>query len=157
MINGSTKQKTRIHRAPRAISAAVVILAALVAGGFLMASPQARETAAGAADVAVGPEQVLGEALMEMEGRVSQAPGVALAAGWFTCDVHRTGPGWGNVYLRLSSSSFSQRWFKARDGQKKEILAAGLTAISSGKRVQVYVTGTAISPYGEIRACYVLK
>lgn len=157
MISGSTKQKTRLQRATRATSVVVVILAALVAARFFMASAQAGEAPAGSAEVADGPEKDLGEALMEMEGRVSQAPGVALAAGWFTCDVHRTGPGWGNVYLRLSSSSFSQRWFKARDGQKKEILAAGLTAISSGKRVQVYVTGTAISPYGEIRACYVLK
>lgn len=157
MINGSTKQKTRIHRATRAISAAVVIVAALVAGRFLMASPQAGETAAGSAEVAGGPAQDLGEALMEMEGRASQEPGLALGPGWYTCVVHRTGPGWGNVYLRLSSSSFTQRWFKARDDQKREMLAAGLTAISSNKKVLVYVTGTAPSPYGVIKACYVLK
>ncbi len=155
MINGSTKQKTRIHRATRSISAAVVILAALVAGGCLLASTQAGETAAGPAEVAGGSEQDLGEALMEMETRAQRAPGETRAAGWFDCDVHRTGPGWGNVYLRLSSSSFTPRWFRARDDQKKEMLAAGLTALSSGKQVQVYVTGTALSPYGEIKACYV--
>ncbi len=151
MINGSTKQKTRVHRATRGISAVVVILAALVAGRFLIASPQAGETAAGSAEVAGGPEKDLGEALMEMEGAdLAGAP-----SNWFSCEVHRTGPGWGNVYLSLSSSKFSQRWFIARDDQKKEMLAAGLTAISSKKKVQVYLTGTA--PYTRIRACYVLK
>ena len=157
MINGSTKQKTSIHRATRAISAVVVILAALVAGGFLMASPQAGETAAGLAEVAGGSEQDMGEALMEMEPR-ERSPGESTrASGWFTCDIHRTGAGWGNIYLRLSSSSFTQRWFRARDDQKKEMLAVGLTALSSNKKVRVYVTGTGPPPYGEIRACYVRK
>ena len=152
MINDNTKRKSRIYIA---IFGIVVVLMALAAGQFVFIE----SADAGATQLAGGPENdaELGEALMEMEGRVSQGPDVALAAGWFTCKVHKTGPGWSNVYMSLSSSSFTQRWFRARSDLKKEILAAGLTAISSGKKVQVYVTRTSFTPYGEIRACYVLN
>lgn len=137
-----------------------MVLVALAAWQFVfIESANAGATPAGSTKLAGGPENdsALGEALMEMAGKVSQGPDIKLRAGWFTCKIHMAGPGWGNVYLRLSSSSFTQRWFRARNDQKKEMLAAGLTAISSGKKVQVWVTGTALSPYGEIRACYVMN
>ena len=157
MINDNKKQKSRIYLA---ISGVVVVLAILAAGQFVfIESADAGATPAGSAQLAGGPENdaALGEALMEMMGSASQSSDVALAAGWFTCKVHMTGPGWGNVYLRLSSPSFTQRWFIARNDQKKEMLAAGLTAISSNKKVVVYVNGTGPSPYGKILACYVLN
>ncbi len=151
MINDNKKQKSRIYLA---IFGVVVVLAALAAGQFVFMEPaDAGATPAGSTEN----DSALGEALMEMAGRASQGPDVALAAGWFTCKVHMAGPGWGNVYLRLSSSSFTQRWFIARNDQKKEMLAAGLTAISSKKKVVVYVTATTPSPYGKILACYVLN
>ncbi len=157
MINDNKKQKSRIYLA---ISGVVLVLAALAVGQFVfIESADAGATPAGSTKLAGGPENdsALGEAIMEMMGRTSQGQDIALGACWFTCKVHMTGPGWGNVYLSMSSSSFSQRWFRAHINLKKEILAAGLTAISSGKKVRVWVTGTAFSPYGEIRACYVMN
>ena len=152
MINDNTKRKSRIYLA---IFGIVVVLMALAAGQFVFIE----SADAGATQLAGGPENdsALGEALMEMMGRASQDQDVALGAGWHKCNVHMAGPGWGNVYLRLSSPSFSQRWFIARDDQKKEILATGLTAISSKKKIQVYVTATTPTPYGKILACYILN
>ena len=85
----------------------------------------------------------------------SEAPPPSHGPGWYNCDVHKVGPGWTNVYLRLSSSSFGQRWFIARADQEKEMLATGLTAVTLGKQVNVNLSGTA--EYSEIRACYIIK
>ena len=159
-MNNVDKKSSKTGSAIRGLLVLIVVVAALAAGRLLVtesASAGGADGGSAAVASASADDVDLGEALMHLEGQLSNDGSAALAAGWFTCNVHRTGPGWGNVYLRLSSSSFTQRWFRAQATQKKEILAAGLTALSAGKKVQVYVTGTAPSPYGEIRACYVLK
>ncbi len=86
---------------------------------------------------------------------LSESPPPAAGAGWYTCDVHKVGPGWTSVFLRLSSSSFSQRWFRVRADQEKEMLATGLTAVTLNKQLNVNLSGTA--QYSEVRACYLIK
>lgn len=77
-------------------------------------------------------------------------------AGWYTCDVSKTGAGWGNIYLHLGcGSAITPRWFVAGSDQANEMLATALTAVSAQKSVQVYLTGS--QAYSEIRACYVVQ
>jgi hypothetical protein len=56
------------------------------------------------------------------------------------------------VALRPSDNSF-HRWFEAEPSIEKEMLAAALTAVSAGKKVQVYLTST--TAYSTIRRMYV--
>ena len=154
MTDRGTKRKSRRPLATRVVLAIVVLLGVLATGRLVLTGSV---FAGGAPET---PEAQIGEALMEMDMRATSAGGPAQVTGpgWYTCDLHRVGPGWANVYLSLSSSgNWGQRWFKAREDQEKEILAAGLTALSGSKKLSVYVSGTGPSPYGEIRACYVLK
>lgn len=63
---------------------------------------------------------------------------------WVNCEVTKTGPaadGTIFVALRADDGSF-HRWFKAVSGMKKEMLATALTAISTSKKVQVFLTDT---------------
>lgn len=78
-----------------------------------------------------------------------------MAHTWYTCDINRTGPGWGNIYIALSdrAGSFTNQWFKARDDQKKEMLDTALMAMSHNFKVQVAIDH-ATAPYGTILALY---
>ena len=100
----------------------------------------------------------MGETLMRMEQAAAGAvaPPPAPSEGWRTCDVLRVGPGWGKVYLRLVCIGVAENWFIARADQKEDMLAAGLTAISLKKKVQVFLEHKPTG-YHEIRACYVLQ
>ena len=99
----------------------------------------------------------MGEALMQMKQGATAAVDRATSEGWRTCDVKRVGPGWGNVYLRLVCNGVSERWFIARKDQQKDMLAAGLTAITLNKKVSVYLAHIPSSSYHEVQACYVLQ
>ena len=86
------------------------------------------------------------------------APGIASAAGWYTCTIDNAGPGGGvNIYIRLTCDGGlpAQRWFIARQEQEKEILATALTAIALGKSVATYLEGSAT--YSRILYFYVNK
>jgi hypothetical protein len=101
-------------------------------------------------------EAEMGQALMQMR-EAAESPGAAPPAageGWYTCDVGMVGPGWGNIYLHLGcGTAITPRWFVARADQARDMLAGGLTAISTGKKMVVYLTGSAA--YSEILASYV--
>lgn len=156
-MNNVETKGTRGRSTIRCLSILIAITTALVVGRTYPTESASADGAATEGRGVAASDAALGEALMQFEGQASSGESVAQGPGWYTCTVHRAGPGWGNVYLSMSSPSFSQRWFRAIATQQKEILAAGLTAVSADKKVLVYVTGTELSPYGEIRACYVLK
>ena len=60
----------------------------------------------------------------------------------------------GIVYLALRPSDNSwHRWFKAEPSIKKEMLASALTAVSGGKKVQVFVTST--NAYSTVKRLYI--
>lgn len=74
---------------------------------------------------------------------------------WVNCEVTKTGPNENGVIyiaLRADDGSF-HRWFKAASGMKKEMLATALTAISTSKKVQVFLTDTVA--YSWVNALYV--
>ncbi len=154
----TNEQQTWLGTTSRAATTTIVIVALLFLGQFLVSSVEASEQQPEATRQAPPHSEThLGETLMRMEAGMAEDADVALSAGWYTCTVHRAGPGWGNVYVAFSSSSFSARCVRARDDQKNEILATALTSVSTGKTMSVYVTGTDPSNYGEIRAFYVNK
>ena len=142
--------KLKNSRTIRIITCLTVLCAVLVAGRLVM-------TKNASADDAQAPEAAMGEALMAMGDRAEGGPDASGGAGWYVMTVHRTGAGWDNVYLHMGNASVSARWFKAREDQESKMLATALTAISTNKQVYVYVDGTGFSPYGEIKACYVMK
>ncbi len=109
----------------------------------------------GSAAAADNQEAQMGRALMEMEEGATGAQR-APSEGWRTCEVKKVGPGWGNVYLRLVCPGVSEQWFIARQDQEKEMLATGLTAITTKKKVSVYLAHKP-SGYHEVQACYVMK
>ena len=64
------------------------------------------------------------------------------AGVWYTCTVEKAGTGAGNhVCIWLSDTNdppaFTNRFFTAPDGRKKEMLAIALTAMTTGKQVEV--------------------
>jgi len=66
----------------------------------------------------------------------------AHAGVWYTCTVEKAGTGAGNhVCIWLSDTNdppaFTNRFFTAPDGRKKEMLAIALTAMTTGKQVEV--------------------
>ena len=66
----------------------------------------------------------------------------AHAGVWYTCTVEKAGSGAGNhVCIWLSDTNdppaFTNRFFTAPDGRKKEMLAIALTAMTTGKQVEV--------------------
>lgn len=97
----------------------------------------------------------VGEALMSMDGSAENAP--EAATGWHTCDVVRTGAGWGNHYVALScpNGPFTNKWHKMINNQKDPMLATALSAATSDNKVQVYIASS--SPYNEIQALYLHK
>lgn len=65
----------------------------------------------------------------------------ALAApAWHTCEVVKTGAGWGNVYIRVheTSSAFPDKTCLALASQEKEMLAVALTAKANNRNVQAF-------------------
>ncbi len=97
-------------------------------------------------------EAALGEALMSMDGTAENA--TEAPTGWHTCDIVRTGAGWGNHYVALTcpTGPFTNRWHIMISNQKDAMLATALAAATSGKKVQIYIASG--SPYNEIRALY---
>jgi|GEM_PF-7101591 len=97
----------------------------------------------------------LGEALMSMDGSPENV--VEAATGWHTCDIVRTGAGWGNHYVALTcpNGPFTNRWHTMIANQKDPMLATALAAATSGNKVQVYIGPG--SPYNVIRALYLHK
>lgn len=96
-----------------------------------------------------------GEALMREADGESATDTRAPAEGWRTCNVNRTGAGWGNVYIRLTCNGVPENWFIARSDQTKEMLATALTAITTSKQVRVFIEHRP-SGYHEIKACYII-
>ena len=74
---------------------------------------------------------------------------------WTTCDVTQAGAENGTIYiaLRASDNSF-HNWFVAVPQMEREMLATALTAISTSKRVNTYLTDTAA--YSTINRLYVM-
>ena len=67
--------------------------------------------------------------------------------GWYTCTVNAAGPGWGSVYIELSSSGFSgAKWFTVSPGAENHVLAVALVAISNGMPVYAYIDPAATNP-----------
>jgi len=112
----------------------------------------------GSVSAADNQETQMGEALMQMmeEGEVGAlaAPARTASENWRVCTVKRVGPGWGNVYVRLVCNGVPENWFIAKKDQERDILAAGLTAISLKAKVDAFLAHMP-SGYHEIRALYV--
>jgi len=103
-------------------------------------------------------EAELGQILMGMDGSGSADGGISAATGWHTCDVIRTGAGWGNHYVALTCTTgpFTNKWHIMRAAQKDAMLATALSAAASNNKVQVNI-GSVTSGYNEIRALYLHK
>lgn len=85
-------------------------------------------------------------------------PAPAAPGGWFTCVVGMTGPASdGNIYIALQDSggAFPLRWFVAFNGERKEMLAVALAAITANLRVVAYLATT--DAFGTINNCYLAK
>lgn len=111
---------------------------------------------AGGAALAQDADAMLGAAIMSMDGSATDS--IAVATGWHTCSVVRTGAGWGNHYVALTcpAGPFTNKWHILNAGQKDQMLATALAAATSNNDVQVYIQGAA-SGYNEIRALYLQK
>jgi hypothetical protein len=74
----------------------------------------------------------------------------AAAGGWFDCEVDYVGPADdGVIYIRLREGNGAfDRWFKACDSHKREMLATAFTAITTGLRVKAALDTT--DEYGTI-------
>ncbi len=72
----------------------------------------------------------------------------AEAASWYTCNVLEVGvAGSDKVYILLEDlDTFGRKWFSARPGREKEMLAMALTAISNNMRVHILATLAASGP-----------
>jgi hypothetical protein len=75
--------------------------------------------------------------------------------GWFRCRVMKAGPADDSkIYIRLAEKQGAwERWFSALEAFEKEMLATGLTAISTGNEVDVQLE--TIDEYGRILRLYV--
>ena len=65
----------------------------------------------------------------------------ASPGGWFNCSVNFACPaddGVIYIHLREEGGQFD-RWYKAYDGMKREMLATALTAITTGLPVLVFL------------------
>jgi hypothetical protein len=108
--------------------------------------------------IAQNVEADLGHALMSMDGTASGDAAITAVTGWHTCDVIRTGAGWGNHYVAMTCTSgpFTNKWHIMKDNQKDAMLATALSAVTSGKKVQVHISA-ASSGYNVIDALYAVK
>ena len=114
-------------------------------------------TAAPHAANAQNAQAELGQILMGMDG--SANAGIAAVTGWHTCDVVRTGAGWGNHYVALTcpTGPFSNKWHIMKADQKDAMLATALSAATNNDNVQVYISSLIVSGYYEIQALYLHK
>lgn len=78
-------------------------------------------------------------------------------ADWYRCKVEKVGPADdGRVFFYLNDSGGRfVRWFIAPDGIKREMLATALTAISTGKFVDVLLSSTV--EYSESHRMYLIE
>lgn len=98
-----------------------------------------------------------GEAVMALDGTSAD---IEAPTAWHTCDVVRTGAGWGNHYVALTcpAGPFTNKWHIMNDAQKDAMLATALSAAASDNKVQVYIqAASGGSSYNEIRALYLHK
>jgi hypothetical protein len=69
-------------------------------------------------------------------------PAANAGNSWYTCTVLEAGPAGGKdaVHIKLTDNggAFSGKWFRARTGREKEMLALALAAMSNAKDVRVY-------------------
>jgi len=87
----------------------------------------------------------------------------AIAGGqWYTCNVLKVGPGGAHSYIKLTDLSvqgsipvFQGRWFRLSAERAKEMLAVGITALSSSMKVQVFVDGEV--EFSDITAIYLVN
>jgi hypothetical protein len=76
---------------------------------------------------------------------VSMAPNVHAAAAWYDCTVNSTGPSNGILYATIThvptsgSPLFTKKWVKFPTTQGNQCLATALTAVATGKKVQINV------------------
>ena len=126
----------------------ILTASAIVAASLTGAAAQAQEA-----------DATLGEAIMMMDGTAGDA-GIDAATGWHTCDVVRTGAGWGNHYVALTCSTgpFTNRWHIMTAAQMDAMLATALAAATADERVQVNIgPAQSGSSYNVIRALYLHK
>ena len=82
-------------------------------------------------------------------------------AGWYECYVTAVGPNEsGGIMIQLSTTSnntvsFTKRWFGATTAAKKEMLAVALTAFTTGRKVDAYLTSA--DAYSTIERLYVIN
>ncbi len=76
---------------------------------------------------------------------------------WVMCDVTQAGPAEnGTIYIALHATDNSfHHWFVAVPQMEREMLATALTAISSSKQVNTFLTGTAA--YSTINRLYIQR
>ena len=81
----------------------------------------------------------------------------AEAASWYTCNVIRVGAGGRDgVYMLLEdTSTFGRKWFAARKGREKEMLAIAITAMTNNMRVYILATLASSGP-SPIYAMYLI-
>jgi hypothetical protein len=79
----------------------------------------------------------------------------ASAGGWFDCTVNYAGPAEdGVIYIHLHErSGVFNKWFKATEVCKREMLATALTAITSGLPVAAALATQ--DEYGVLERLYV--
>jgi hypothetical protein len=79
-----------------------------------------------------------------------------MAAKWATCLVTQAGPAEdGTIFIALKDAGGTFNcWFSAVPAMKKEMLATALSAISTGKSVNAYVTDTVA--YSVINRLYLI-
>jgi hypothetical protein len=83
------------------------------------------------------------------------AADASAAPDWHICTVDAAGPGWASIYVQLTSSVFSGKWFIIPVENGKEILATALTAMSNGMQVMIWADATLSNP--PIYTFYMLK
>ncbi len=98
------------------------------------------------------------DALMSLDGTAPDT-GIAAETGWHSCDVVRTGAGWGNHYVALTcpQGPFTNKWHILNNAQKDAMLATALAAATSDNQVQVFIQSGSGGAYNEIQALYLQK
>lgn len=87
----------------------------------------------------------------------TQQDAAAAPGGWFNCLVMWTGPaedGTVFIFLHERNGAFD-RWYRAVEVSKREMLATALTAITTGTPVAALLTTS--DEYGTINRLYVSR
>jgi len=87
---------------------------------------------------------LLGVAVLVLAG--SLAPNAQAAAANYFCTVYMAGPTSGGIVYAVvtdtaAAPAFTKKWIKvpATSPEENQFLATALTAMASGKRVQIYI------------------